>query len=181
MGRFTYANVMSTLALIVALAGSTTAVAAVIITDNSQVAPNTISGHAPPSGKHANLIAGSVNGTDLAAAYRTSLRVHCPAGMQRAADLCIEPALRPEQSYTNALATCALAGRRLPDQGDLAEAFNNLGASQDLQWALGNWFDFSVNSNYAPAMSSTSSRQIQFGAFPDGSTLPFRCVSTPVN
>jgi len=43
-----------------------TAAAAVIITDNSQVAPNTISGHKPPSGKHSNLIAGSVNAQDVA-------------------------------------------------------------------------------------------------------------------
>ena len=30
------------------------------------MAQNTISGHKPPSGKHSNLIAGSVNATDLA-------------------------------------------------------------------------------------------------------------------
>ena len=37
-----------------------------IITDNSQVAPNTISGHSPPAGDHANIIAGSIDGPDLA-------------------------------------------------------------------------------------------------------------------
>ena len=62
--RLSFANVVSLVALFVALGG--TAAAAVIITDNSQVAPNTISGHKPPSGKHSNLIAGSVNGQDVA-------------------------------------------------------------------------------------------------------------------
>jgi Sulfatase-modifying factor enzyme 1 len=62
--HLTYANVMATLAVFIALGG--TATAAVIITSNSQVAQNTISGHKPPSGKHSNLIAGSVNGTDVA-------------------------------------------------------------------------------------------------------------------
>jgi hypothetical protein len=63
--KLTYANVMATAAVIIALGG--TATAAVVITSNSQVASNTISGHKPPSGKHSNLISGSVNGQDLAA------------------------------------------------------------------------------------------------------------------
>jgi hypothetical protein len=67
MDRFrkhlTFANVVSLIALFVALGG--TAMAAVIITDNSQVAQDTISGHHPPTGKHSNLIAGSVNGQDV--------------------------------------------------------------------------------------------------------------------
>jgi hypothetical protein len=62
--RPTHTTVVAYLALFVALGG--TAMASVIITDNSQVAQNTISGHKPPSGKHANLIAGSVNGQDVA-------------------------------------------------------------------------------------------------------------------
>jgi hypothetical protein len=67
MDRFrkhlTFANVVSLIALFVALGG--TAMAAVIITDNSQVAQDTISGHHPPTGEHSNLIASSVNGQDV--------------------------------------------------------------------------------------------------------------------
>jgi hypothetical protein len=62
--RLSYANVMATLAVFIALGG--TAMAATIITDNSQVAPDTIAGHKPPAGKQSNLIASSVNGTDVA-------------------------------------------------------------------------------------------------------------------
>jgi hypothetical protein len=62
--RLTFANVVSVIALFVALGG--TAVASVIITSNDQVAPDTISGHNPPPGDHSNIISGSVNGTDLA-------------------------------------------------------------------------------------------------------------------
>jgi hypothetical protein len=61
--HLTYANVMATLAVFIALGG--TALASVIITSNSQVAQGTISGHKPPSGKHPNIIGGSVNGTDV--------------------------------------------------------------------------------------------------------------------
>jgi hypothetical protein len=63
--NLTYANVMATLAVFLVLGGGT-AIASLIITDNSQVASNTISGHKPPTGKHANLFVGSVNGQDVA-------------------------------------------------------------------------------------------------------------------
>jgi hypothetical protein len=62
--RLTYANVMATFAVFIALGG--TAIASVIITSNGQVAQNTISGHKPPTGKHPNIIAGSINGADIA-------------------------------------------------------------------------------------------------------------------
>jgi hypothetical protein len=65
LSHLTYANVMATFAVFVALGG--TAVASVIITSNSQVGPGTISGHKPPSGDIANVIGGSVNGQDVAA------------------------------------------------------------------------------------------------------------------
>ncbi len=61
--RLTFANVVSLSALFVALGG--TAMASVIITSNSQVAQNTISGHHTSSGKHPNIILGSVNGQDI--------------------------------------------------------------------------------------------------------------------
>jgi hypothetical protein len=48
------------------LLGGGTALASYVVSSNSQIGPNTVSGHHPPSGKHANLIAASVNATDLA-------------------------------------------------------------------------------------------------------------------
>jgi hypothetical protein len=61
------------LALFVALGG--TAAAAVVVSSNSQVAPNTISGHKPPAGKHANLISGSVATADIAKLAVTNKRL----------------------------------------------------------------------------------------------------------
>jgi hypothetical protein len=63
--HLTYANVISTLTLFLVLGGGT-ALAAYVVSSNGQVAPGTISGHKPPSGKHANIIAGSINGQDIA-------------------------------------------------------------------------------------------------------------------
>src|SRR5439155_18179414 len=45
--------------------GGGTALGAFVVSSNSQIGPNTISGHKPPTGKHANIIAGSINGPDV--------------------------------------------------------------------------------------------------------------------
>jgi hypothetical protein len=63
--HLTYANVMVTILAFVVLGGGT-ALAAYVVSSNSQIGPGTVAGHKPPSGKHANLIAGSINGQDIA-------------------------------------------------------------------------------------------------------------------
>jgi hypothetical protein len=70
LGRYLASNVVAFLALFVALSG--TAYAAVIISSNSQVATDTISGHHPPAGDHSNLISSSINAKDLAAGAVTN-------------------------------------------------------------------------------------------------------------
>src|SRR3954454_13350752 len=65
--HLTFANVVSLAALFIALGGTATAVT-YVVSSNSQVGPETISGHTPPTGEHANVIAGSINATDLAPA-----------------------------------------------------------------------------------------------------------------
>jgi len=60
-----FANVVSLAALFVALGGTATAVT-YVVSSNSEVGPDTISGHRPPSGDHSNVILGSINGRDVA-------------------------------------------------------------------------------------------------------------------
>lgn len=72
--HLTYANVVASLALFLVLGGGT-ALASYVVSSNSQVGPNTISGHKPPSGDHANILSGSVNGTDLATASVSSAKL----------------------------------------------------------------------------------------------------------
>jgi hypothetical protein len=62
--RLTYANVMATFAVFIALGGTALA-ASYLVSSNSQVGPGVIAGHAPPTGKHSNIIPGSINGTDV--------------------------------------------------------------------------------------------------------------------
>jgi hypothetical protein len=56
---------IAALALVLSVGGN--AAAAVLISSNAQVAANTIAGHHPPSGRHPNIIGGSVSAADLAA------------------------------------------------------------------------------------------------------------------
>jgi hypothetical protein len=63
--RLTYANVMATIAVFLVLGGGT-ALGAFVVSSNSQIGPGTVSGHKPPQGDHSNVIAGSLNSTDLA-------------------------------------------------------------------------------------------------------------------
>ena len=62
--HLTYANVMVTILAFIVLGGGT-ALASFVVSSNSQVGPGTISGHKPPTGDHANIIGGSVNGPDI--------------------------------------------------------------------------------------------------------------------
>jgi hypothetical protein len=64
--RLNYANVTATLALFLVISGGTAAAVTYVVSSNSQVGPNTIAGHHPPSGRHSNLIPASVNGQDVA-------------------------------------------------------------------------------------------------------------------
>jgi len=95
--RLTYANVMATLAVVIAITGTSTAVAAVIINSNSEVAQDTISGHKPPAGDHANVISGSINATDLANKSVTAGKIKPPEAWHEVAagstsgDACADP------------------------------------------------------------------------------------------
>ena len=61
----TYANVVATQSLFLVIGGGT-ALASYVVSSNSQLGPGTVAGHKPPTGKHANIIANSITGGDIA-------------------------------------------------------------------------------------------------------------------
>jgi hypothetical protein len=128
--HLTYANVTATVALFVAVGGGS-ALAAIVISSNSQVARGTISGHKPPSGKHPNLIAGSINGDDIA--DHSGVETCNPPLTKRYGRLCVgsDGAAR---DWPNSLAVCAAFGLRLPTLGEavtLARRFDVPGVPND--------------------------------------------------
>jgi hypothetical protein len=76
--HLTYANVMVTMLAFIVLGGGT-ALAALVVSSNSQIGPNTIYGHKAPSGANKNIIAGSVNGQDVADNSLTGLDINEPS------------------------------------------------------------------------------------------------------
>jgi hypothetical protein len=75
VGRYlSFANVMSSIAVFIALGGS--AAAAVIVSSNADIGPNTVSGAHPPAGDGPNIIAGSVGTSDLGNLQVTSAKLH---------------------------------------------------------------------------------------------------------
>jgi hypothetical protein len=107
--HLTYANVMVTILAFIVLGGGT-ALAAYVVSSNSQIGPGTVSGHKPPSGNHANIISGSVNATDLANQAVTAAKIQAPEAWHQVGpgstsqDLCADP--------SNTAVFCSF---RLPD------------------------------------------------------------------
>jgi hypothetical protein len=72
--HLTYANVMATLAVFLVLGGGT-ALGAFVVSNNGQIGPNTVSGHKPFPGQHANIIPGTLSDKDLAASAVTGPKI----------------------------------------------------------------------------------------------------------
>ena len=121
--HLTYANVMSTLAVFLILGGGT-ALGAYVVSSNSQIGPGTVSGHTPPTGNHANVIAGSINGGDVAnnslkgadIADRSGVDT-CPSGTTKFGPICAGSD-GAERSFDDAVNYCADLGLGLPSYSE---------------------------------------------------------------
>jgi len=127
------------------------------------------------STKITNLNADQLDGLDSS---KFQPRVSCPAGLQRAADICFETSIRADATWTTALSTCALANRRLPDDADLAEIFNNSGAPQTAQWASPVFLN-QVAAQTAAVLYDDPSRNISVATLGIDTVAAYRCVVTP--
>ncbi len=189
--RLSYANVMSTLALFVALGGSS--YAALSIDGSSierrsiaaaKIKRNSITGREVresrlrvPRAKHAELLGG------FSAA---ELRVRCPNDTFPTADVCVERTHRQGSSYGSAVLGCSFVGtpngpgRRLPTHGELVAA---LGA---VSLAPGGELTSHVYPANTPGALDVLYVTDQVGSValtPDTAAggKPYRCVTDPLN
>ena len=153
------AMIVACAALFVALGGTATAVT-YVVSSNSQVGPNTISGHHPPSGKHANLIAGSVGSRDVADNNLTGADIANRSGV----DTCQTPKVGKfgpicagsdgnQRTWVNAMDYCTASRLRLPSLSEaitLAKGFDvpGIGATGTF-WADDSSFDPQTLNEYA--------------------------------
>lgn len=191
--RVSYANVMSTLAVFIALGGSS--YAAVTINGKSiknrsiaggKLRHNTLTGTQIRESKLARVPwaheADRVGGQSAA-----ELKIRCPDDTFPIADVCVEKTARPPTSYGSAILECltvgtpAAPGRRLPTHGELRAA---LGA---VQLAPGG----ELTSNVYPSSVEPGRLDVlyvidQVGNFalaPNtaAGAKAFRCVTDPLN
>jgi hypothetical protein len=142
--RLTYANVMSTLAVFIALGGSSYAVLridsrdiannsirSVDVRDRSlaqrDVKRNTLTGRSIKESRLAR-VPRARNADRLGGLTAADLLIKCPNGTFPTSDVCVEASPRPPASYGTAIVECADAGRpagpgrRLPTHGELRAA-----------------------------------------------------------
>jgi hypothetical protein len=131
--RLTYANVMSTLAVFIALGGSS--YAALEISGSSiknrsipaeKLKRNSITGREV---RESRLTVARAHRADRLGRYTANqLRIHCPTDTFPIADVCVERTPREAATYGSAVAQCsgigtpAGPGRRLPTHGELRAA-----------------------------------------------------------
>jgi hypothetical protein len=161
--HLTYANVVVTILAFVVLGGGS-ALAAIVISSNSQVAGGTISGHKPPSGKHPNIIRGSINGADIAD--------------RSGVDTCQKPLVAEygpicagsdgvARTWDSAFDYCAGYGLRLPS---LAEAYE-LAAKYNAPGVSTGQFFWTDEETYAPKTFQRPDGATVVHVMQDGGTL----------
>ena len=191
--HLTYANVMSTLAVFIALGGSSYAALTISgsAIKNRSIASkklkrNTLTGReikesrlsAVPRARNANRV-GGLTARDL--------RIKCPTGTFPIADVCVEMSPRPAGAYGSAVLVCADVGRpagpgrRLPTHGELRAAL------AAVQLAPGG----ELTSDVVPSSTTTGGLDVIYVADQAGGVgvtpntgagaKPFRCVADPLN
>jgi hypothetical protein len=207
-GHLTYANVMATLALFIALGGSSYAALRIgtkEVRNNSllgeDIRNRTLRGedilNRSLSGRDLarNTVGGrQINESSLAAvpdAVRlggsrlADLKVRCPVGTLGGSGLCIEQSARPADAFRFAGAACASAGRRLPTYSEL-DGFRARGIATA---PAGEW----TSDVYQDPSGADPSEQLEvvvlvpnvegvaFRQVNTPAPLPFRCVALPAN
>jgi hypothetical protein len=195
LDRLNYANVMATLAVFIALGG--TSLAALKIT-GGEIAPRTITGR----NLRSNSVGGRVvnekslkpvprahNAARLAGLPPEAFLVACPEGTIAAGGICVETQARPPAAYSVANHECAITdnekalGRRLPTYGELTSAVEH----QQIQLSTGG----ELTSNVYPSTSSPGQVEDLYvtdgvghvALTPDSAAgaKSYRCVSPPLN
>lgn len=193
--RLRYANVMATLAVFIALGG--TSIAALKITGR-QIAPRTITGRNLRSdsvgGRVVNerslsAVPRAKNSARLGGLPASAFLVGCPEGTIAASGVCVETQARPAAPYSVAVHECAVTdnqagpGRGLPTQGQLVSALEH----QGVQLAPGG----ELTSDVYPSTSSPGQVEDLYvtdavghvGLTPDtaAGARSYRCVTPPLN
>lgn len=184
-GRLSYANVVATLALFIALGGSSYAVTKI---SGRNIKANSITGRQIKERTLAP-VPRARNALRLGGLPAATYRVRCPQGMVPVSDVCFETQPRPALAYGDAAVACegtdnkVHPGRRLPSHAELMTAIGDF----NIQLAAGG----ELTSNVYPSNPPGGPLEVLYvtdatggyGLTPDTSqgAKQFRCVADPVN
>ncbi len=194
--RLTYANVMATIAVFIALGGTTYAAVTITgrdIKDGSltgrDVKRNSLTGKQIAEAHLSDPVPRARNAARLGGKSASSYLVRCPTGTMPLASICIETQPRAATTYSTATSECdvtqypATPGRRLPRHDELISALRH----EPITLAAGG----ELTSNVYP--SSTPGAPLDVLTVTDAAggvvlvpnsvagARPFRCVSNPIN
>ena len=191
--RLTYANVMATLAVFIALGGSSYAALTISGSDikNRSIAGkklkrNALTGKEIRESRLAR-VQRARNADRLNGVTAASLKIRCPTDTFPSADVCVERTPRPAAAYGTAVLECARMatpagpGRRLPTHGELRAALTAV------QLAPGGELTSEVYpSGSAPGQVDVLYITDQVGSVAITSNTgaggkAFRCVADPLN
>lgn len=191
--RVTYANVMSTLAVFIALGGSS--YAAVAINGDSiknrsiraaKIRQNTLTGREI---KESTLgrVDWAKRADTLDGVTASELKIKCPADTFPEADVCIERTPRPAASYHSAINTCltigtpAAPGRRLPTHGELVAALSAVPLADGGELTSGVYPSASTPGQLDVLYVTDRVGSVALTPDTGSGAKPFRCVTDPLN
>ena len=191
--RLTYANVMATIAVFIALGGSSYAAFTISGSDikNRSIAGKKLKRNTLTSKQvresRLSRVPRARNADRLNGVTAARLKVRCPGDTFPSADVCVERTSRAAASYGTAVLECAQAGtpagpgRRLPTHGELMAALTAV------QLAAGG----ELTSDVFPSGSTPGALDVLYITNQAGSVAltsntgaggkPFRCVADPLN
>jgi hypothetical protein len=193
--RLTYANVIATLALFVALGGSSYAALKISGRDiqahtltGRNVKPNSIGGRQVKESS-LSAVPRARSAARLGGFGAEHFLVRCPAGTIPVSDTCVETQARPPAPYGSAALECeatdskSAPGRRLPTHDELMTALNH----QEITLATGG----ELTSDVYPSASTPGQLDVLYitnevgnvGITPDtaAGAKAYRCVADPLN
>jgi hypothetical protein len=191
--RFTYANVMATLAVFIALGGSSYAALNLTgrdIEDGSlthrELKRNTLGGSRIKESRLGK-VRRARNADRLNGLRAGRFLIRCPNGTVPVSDVCIETAARPAAPYEIAAVACegvnrrTTPGRRLPSHDELMTAIGDYGIAladageitRNVYPSSGGQVDVLVVTDPGGSVALTSNTA--------AGARPFRCVADPLN
>ncbi len=188
--RLSFANVVSVLALFVALGGSAYA----FHLGKNSVGPKQLKKNAVTTAKIKNravtaaklsaAVPSAVNAQTLgglsADQITQSSKLRCPTGTELVASVCFESTARSPETFYEAVETCAAVGRTLASTGEMAAYLDAKGGPNNVYYWTDTFFS-NEGEFHGGAIQGLGKTKLLLNAAPVSLSIKFLCVTPPTN